>query len=162
VFSEDHHRVALIPVGTWRVESQEQRVKTALARARHTGMPATRDDRGVDLGGWEAVYVARNRCIVTPWESNAGPLDSRRLLELRAAMEPHFDIVVLALPPVLDSPAAASAAGHADDAVLVVPVPDQDEAQLTRVLDLLDGPDGPGIHLVVARSGQFVRRVLRT
>ena len=160
VFAEDRHRVALIPIWSWRADASEGLAEKALAmaRARPSTPPTETDDRSVELGDWEGVFVASNRVVVTPLATNPGPLDARRLDAIRSALAAHVDIVVLALPPVLESPAAASAAAHADDVVLLVPIPEQNGDQLVQVLEMLDGQDGPAIHLVVARNGHLGRR----
>ena len=135
-------------------DSPNERPAVVAGRAAGPASAGFLGDRDSRLEHWDIQERLPFLSVAQPNSPWAYPVDGERLEMLRRGLEPHADIVVVELPPLLESAVSASAAHAADDVVLVVPVPQQSESELDLARQVVLETLAPRLHLLIARRSR--------
>jgi Mrp family chromosome partitioning ATPase len=148
-FAQQGSHVALLPLDDGRA---------------HALLPAVGEAEAVDAdlrgsaGGWTLHEADRPGVTVVQRPVEWGQPQFEEVLALTRALPEEHDVVVLDVPPVLESPLGAQLSRWVDDVVLVVPVPEQKEPDLALTQESLGLGSGVRTHAVLNRRGTVLRR----
>lgn len=148
-FAQQGWHVALLPLDDGRASALLPVVGEA--EAVDTGHRSS-------AGGWTLHEAERPGVTVVQRPAEWGQPQFEEVLALTGALPEEHDVVVLDVPPVLESPLAAQLSRWVDDVVLVVPVPEQGEPDLALAQESLGLGSGVRTHAVLNRRGTVLRR----
>ena len=119
-------------------------------------MALTRDQQVTDRWLLEATDH-QGIAVVGRDADDPAPLDAARVRELRKLLDERADVLILGLPPLLDSAIGASAVHGADAVALVVTLRRQTENDVALAQHLLSSTSAD-VHLLVATARASIPR----
>lgn len=127
--------------------------------------PAVSDDdagssAAIQLEDWELHRSSPLLDVVHPLGLREQAVNAEQVENLRKLLDERTDVIVIALPGLLESASSVSIAHTVDDVALVVPLRQQSEPELVLARRVLLEVPTSRVHLVVSRRPGLVRRIV--
>lgn len=144
VLARESTRVAFVSLDPAHVTPPSEEMPRPSGRERAVGVN----------GRWTLQRAPAGVDVLVPRQDGKQSVDRHTVDELRKSLEPHADVVVIHLAPLLDSWVAVGIAREVEDFVLVVPAPRQRESELVLIRQVLLEQADRRVHVVLARQSR--------